>query len=132
MFYDTKFLRDIGVESMCNDSTFSLEQLERFKIQRAYYGLDERNTWDLRYATAEWIYNNLNMYKLVASNIVDLEFYAFDLAGIKFTQSELIDKTLQYLELFFIAESKYNDYMSHICIHLALYLYNIIIEHLWW
>lgn len=113
----TKYLEELGVkeDAVVDSRLYSEEKDEerskRFEEQRKEYGFDERETWDLRYTSACWLYQHIKFYKELGGQIVDLSFYKFkfrddDGKKSELTQEQSIDKILELLENFIKYENK--------------------------
>ena len=78
------YLNKIGVKS---DETCVFNTEEKEKKKRAKYfakirekhGFDDRETWNLNYTMATWIYEHLKLYLKLAGQIVDLTYYKFEI-----------------------------------------------------
>lgn len=78
-----KYLNAIGISSK-DPGIFNTEWKEndkqrrkRFKKQRKKYGFDERETWQMDFTLATWIYEHFIWYK--KHSIVDLTFHTFEI-----------------------------------------------------
>ena len=146
-----KYLEEIGVcPSAIIDSNkyHDLESDSRdelFESQRTEFGFDERETWDLRYTSACWLYSRLKMYVDVASKIVDLEYWKYDIDGEEKTQLEVINEMIRLLESHIkyenntdISESLSSDELGELekesesNLKKAFELYSKIVEQMWW
>ena len=64
----TKYLEELGVkeEAIVNSSLFPIEEdaerSKRFEAQREELCFDERETWDLRYTSACWLYQHIKFF----------------------------------------------------------------------
>lgn len=80
-----KYLNDIGIPStdpcIFNTADTSDDRMDRFVAQREKYGFDDRETWNLDYTMASWIYSHLRM--LLDVSIVDLEYHKFDIPALE-------------------------------------------------
>lgn len=80
-----KYLSDIGIEvkegcvpGMNNVSILTDSRAERFKKQIEEYGFDDRETWNLDYISACWLYEHLMMFREIGGQVVDLKFHKFN------------------------------------------------------
>lgn len=64
-----------------------------------------KDTWNLDNAWFEWLYPRLKTYLKFGGQIVNLEFYKFDIDGEELTQLQCIERMIKDLELL-----RANDY----------------------
>lgn len=160
-----KYLNDLGIEStttcIFNTSAKDKDRDKRFKKQRYEYGFDDRETWSLDYTLATWLYSHLKMYLEIGGEIVDLEFYKFDIPVLEdipeeeyeyfddnsmypkhyqreviakdVTQKDAIDIAIGYLAKY-ITEQDTNedDQRATECGQCALKIVATILPALWW
>ena len=149
-----KYLTELGVkeEAVVNSLLFHDDENESrkelFESQRAELGFDERETWDLRYTSACWLYQHIKLYKELGGQIVDLTFYKFkfqedDGSEVELTQVQAIDKILELLETFIKYENKSGiwedldkeneeELNAQKCLCKAFKMYGEIIPAMWW
>lgn len=100
-----KYLDALGLKE--KDYNFNadpdFEKDKRQKLwqeQRKDYGFDERITWALSDFQICNLYTQLQMYKELASEVVDLTFHKFTYKDKEYTQIEAIDHILNACEYF--------------------------------
>lgn len=130
-----KYLNKIGVKSnnpcIFNTKEYNKKRNDKFKKQRKKYGFDERETWDLGYTSATWLYEHLKVFKKV--NIVDLNYHKFNIPVLyeiqeneingndinrkytreeieEHTQEEAIDFMIEYLKRCLAENNKNNQW----------------------
>lgn len=133
-----KYLEDLGITRKDYDCDLLTDENdsrnERFKKEKEEYGFDSRETWDLDYTIAVFLYSRLKMYKEKASNIIDLKFHIIEFEEKTYNQEEAIDfiieKIGRYIKHTSIKieedEEIYNDYIR------AIRMLAEIMSHLWW
>lgn len=82
------------------------DRYSKWMKEQKKYGMDARETWDIRGFFFEWLYEHLKMYLSEAKKIVDLDFYKFTIDEKTFTQKEAIKKMIKLLEKMLV---NYND-----------------------
>lgn len=145
-----KYLEEIGVklpDPVVNSIIFSEEDNQerdaRFKSQRSIYGFDERETWDLRYSSACWLYQHLKLYKDLGGQVIDLSFYKFRLEDMneELSQGDVIDIIIELLENFLKYENRsgiqesFNDDEEEVVqsnLRKAFKMYGEIVSAMWW
>ena len=107
-----------------------------FEQQRKDYGFDSRETWDLTYYFAEWLYSHLMMYKEFASEVVNLKYYKFDWQGREITQIEAIDILIKtskdYLLMDELEMSNKEIVRIREDFYKAMKLWGEILHYMWW
>lgn len=101
-----KYLDDIGVIARPDTWNKDDKRQNQWAEERAAYGFDERETWNLDFSFHLWLYERLKRYVEVCC--VNLEYHKFSYHGEEYTQKQLIDMMLERLEFSFKPE--YNDY----------------------
>lgn len=89
-----KYLDDAGIYRFRPDLE---NDNEVFKQQRATYGFDEREIFDLRDTFYQWLYEHLKMY--LEKRAVQEHYYEFH--GERYHQREIIEMILTRVEFFF-------------------------------
>lgn len=105
-----KILSEIGLkdeEMVVNLSEEDESRTADWEHQREEYGFDERETWAMDMAFAEWLVERLVMYKKVS--IVDTTFHKFDINGEILTQEECIDKMISLCKEYIFADTWGDD-----------------------
>lgn len=74
-----KYLNKLGIKStdVCIFNTEYKKHNKRYKKERKKYGFDTRETWNLDYTSATWLYEHLKLYKKL--NICDLSYHKFNI-----------------------------------------------------
>lgn len=127
-----KYLDDIGLKTK-KKYVFgggTAKDTKKFKKQRKKYGFDGRECYALNHAAAAWLYSHLKRFKKDASEIVNLEFYKFDIPVLyetdkksyketektwyearieNHTQLECIDICISYLKSYLLCEENIPD-----------------------
>lgn len=100
--------------------------------QQAEYGFDDRETWSLDATFFQWLYERLRMFKDIGGEVVDFNFYKFDVDGSKLTQLEIIDKMISNCEQ--IIKIKSDDIGGETAIleQETARLWSIVIPAMWW
>ena len=83
-------------------------RMEKWTNQRAIYGFDDSETWDLNSTFYAWLYERLRMYIDVGGEVVDLGFHKFNWKGNEYTQREIVEMILDHIHFYFSEE--YNDF----------------------
>lgn len=80
-----KYLEDLGMKipkgtipGMDNVSLKTDKRRKVFKKQIKKYGFDARDTWNLHFTTACWLYEHLMMFKEKAGKVINLKYHKFD------------------------------------------------------
>lgn len=92
-----KYLNDAGIYRSRADL---LDDSDTFKQQRATYGFDEREIFNLRDTFYQWLYEHLKMY--LEKKTVQGHYYEFH--NEKYNLREIIEMILTRLEFFFSAD----------------------------
>ena len=71
--------------------------------QRAQYSFDEREVYDLNYTFYCWLYERVNMFIDVASEMTDLHHKRLIWKGVEYTQFDLMQELLIRLKFYFKA-----------------------------
>lgn len=115
-----KYLKELGIVDDMNIPNTDYKDTEgrnkRFKKQRKKFGFDERETWEMDFTLACWVYEHFKWYVEYAP--IDTTFYMFDIEVVdnvekntikveKATQEQAIEKVLEYIEKYFI--NSYED-----------------------
>ena len=154
-----KYLNKLGIESNnpCVFNTEDIDAVERNKIfqkQRKKFGFDDRETWDLDYTLATWLYCHLKRLKKVTNT--DLEYHQFNIPIlielpvpikhdfetkyydeiiVKRTEEFAINTMIEYLKDFLLYNESVNfeDEMrgreKYTC---ALKILAVVVHSLWW
>lgn len=91
-----RILSELGLKdeemmvNLCGDND---KRVKKWAEQREEYGFDERETWAMDEAFAQWLAERLILFKKV--NIIDLEYHKFDIGGETLTQEECIDRMIK-------------------------------------
>ena len=95
-----QYLEDLGIP--IEEYRIYTDRLDkrnrRWRKQRRKYGFDDRETWSLDEQFIQWIYTRFKMYKEIAGEIVNLEYYKFQYIDKEVTQLEAIDIILKACE----------------------------------
>lgn len=91
--------------NLCGDND---SRAEAWAKQREEYGFDERETWSLDAAFAQWLYERLLMYKEI--NIVDLTYHKFDVNGETLTQEQCLDRMIDLCKRFILTDTWDDEY----------------------
>lgn len=92
-----KYLDDLGIDIDKYGTNFMPDNDERqplWERERAIYGFDRREIWNLDMTFVEWIYTRLMMYK--EHSCVDFSFHKFKFKSKVITQGEAIDYILKW------------------------------------
>lgn len=92
-----KFLDDLNVTDRADLWLPDDKRQPQWAKERAEYGFDEREIWNLDFSFYCWLYERLKMYTERA--IVNLETHTFKYKGETLTQKQCIDKMLEALEI---------------------------------
>lgn len=98
-----KYLDDLGLKPQEYGVNFTWtndKRKKKWKKQQKKYGFDSRETWNLNYQFAQWLYCRLKMYFKEASKIIDLDYYKFEYQGKTYTQKEAIVKMIKWLKYY--------------------------------
>lgn len=160
-----KYLNKIGIDSenicLYNTEAVDFERGEKFKKQRKKHGFDERETWDMAFTSATWLYEHLKMFKKVS--VVFLDGHKFNIPvlhdipedklheyiqqGCTFpvrytteeievrTQGEAIDLMLEYLEKYILSVDKFNTEIERKgfeALQCAFKIYAEVVGAMWW
>lgn len=108
-----KYLKDIGIniKDGCvpgggDVSTLTDERADRLNKQIEEYGFDDRETWNLNFTSACWLYEHLMMFKEIGGEVVDLSFYKFTVDTVELNR----ELTCELFE-----ELRASDYGFSIC-----------------
>lgn len=77
-----KYLDDLNIPIEKYGTNFVPDNDSRYKTwneEKALYGFDSRETWNLDQIMIEWLYSHLMMYKEKASQVINLNYYKFDI-----------------------------------------------------
>ncbi len=88
---DKKYLKEIHAkETTCLFNTDEKDKArdKKFSKQRGKWRFDERETWDMCFTSADWLYSHLKMYLDVC--IADLEFRKFKVPVLAKIPGELL------------------------------------------
>lgn len=88
-----------GINFM-DDTDSTREREKNWALQRAKYGFDERETWNLDIMFVEWLYSHIRMFKEIAP--LPVEFPSYEMNGNKLTQSEAMEFILDACEFFIL------------------------------
>lgn len=137
-----KYLDDLGLDIKEYGGNYiykeeaDSDRRRLFEQQREDYGFDSRETWDLTYYFAEWLYSRLMMYKELANEIVNLEFYKFDWKGKEITQIEAIDILIEtskgYLLMDELKMSDKEIVKTREDFYKSMELWGEILHYMWW
>lgn len=99
-----KYLEDINMAEeppnlWCSDD----ERQPKWEKERAEYGFDEREIWNLNYTFYCWLYERLKMF--IERACVNLENHTFEYKGETLTQRQCVDKMLEGLEIVLIKQA---------------------------
>ena len=92
-----KYLDDLNVTDRADLWLPDDKRQPQWAKERAEYGFDEREIWNLDFSFYCWLYKRLKMYTERA--IVNLETHTFKYKGETLTQKQCIDKMLEGLEI---------------------------------
>jgi hypothetical protein len=70
----------------------------RFKKRTKYYGADPRETWDLPYSFVVWLYPRLLIYLKEAGEIINLDYYEYEVEGQERRLPEIIKEMIELCE----------------------------------
>lgn len=159
-----KYLNQLGIKSdspcIFNTEEDDEQRNEFFFEERRKHHFDSRETWNLDYTSATWLYEHLQVYKEYAIKIIDLNYPTFDIpilyeiphnelkyientsfpesyfgtCIVKKTLIEAIDIIIKYLENYLVNYDAYGDeeYKAYEYLKCAFQIYAIIITSLWW
>lgn len=104
------------------------------RIEKKIFGVDSRETYDLRDTWYMWLYEHLKMYLKKASTIVDLEYHEIEWNGHQWTQKALIEEMLRRLEYALNPKSGYNEYdeTQWNYVHQIEEIWAVVFPYLWW
>ena len=133
-----RYLDELGLEPSvygvnigpdCED----MKVLRRWKDQRADYGFDERETYELDRTFAEWLYCHLMMYRQKASKVIDLKYYAVDFEGRIYTQKEALDRMIDWTGYYLKhRDDNKKSEKAYIKLQRASMLWALILPHMGW
>ena len=112
-----RYLTEIGLEekefqvNLCEDDTLHRNRI--WEAQRALYGFDARETWNLNTTFVQWLYSHLRMYEEIAC--INLDYHQVSVAGRTYTQREAIKYIMLRLRYWLSEDhivSKANDTMK--------------------
>ena len=140
-------IKDPAINSMEYPLEENVERSKKFEEQRDTYGFDERETWDLRYSSSCWIYQRLKMFKILASETIDLDIYSIDITPDNSSETEVrtlegcIDFVIENLERYIRYENRdgivesfslNEDAEVREGLSRAFIVYGKIVNYLWW
>lgn len=101
-----KYLKEIGVnEEYWPETVYTSAKSEvrdfREKEYKKYYeevGVNPADTWNLSTTAMMWLYERLVEYRKQTEGRINLEFHTFEVAGIDYTQKQLLDDLIEMAE----------------------------------
>ena len=87
---------------------FHSQDDEHLTAGLAEYGFDVRETFCLWCTFAIWLYERLRYFLDVGGSVINLEYYKFDIDGVKLTQKECIERMIKDCEIMIIK----NDWLE--------------------
>ena len=81
----SRYLEELGLkpDNICAPTTTAKakkrEDKELYAAQRAERGFDDRECWDLDITFLIWLYEHIRAYEDRAGNIIDLDYYKFNI-----------------------------------------------------
>ena len=154
-----KYLDELGkVDVIMPDEPYGDdERQERWKQQKEECGFDDRETWSLNGTMAGILYEHLRMFMDTASDVINLEFYRFEVEKIvgwrnltegkitypepifkkvEITQKECIETMIEYLG-YYIKEPESDDLIAGECMAIeygkaAFRIFAEVLPAMWW
>jgi hypothetical protein len=159
-----KYLNDIGIKSD-DIGIFNTERIEPdsyFQQEKDKHSFDSRETWDLGYTSATWLYEHIYMYKEMAGKVVNLNANRYKIPVLHelykgewrytrcsslpdtyykeileyHTEEECIDIIIEYLKYYLttISEAKLREQelKAYENLQCAFKIYAVIIPMMWW
>lgn len=107
-------------------------RVDEWKRQRATYGFDETETWDLNYTFYAWLYEHLRMYVDCSEKIINLEYHKFEWNGETYTQLAIIQMMIERLQFYFSED--YNDFDEYDTAYVREIgeLWALVLPAMWW
>lgn len=139
-----KYLNKLGIKSNVTcifntrDKELDDKKRKRWKKQRKNHEFDERETWELCYTSATWLYEHIKMFKNSTKDIINLSYHKFNIPVLydipndkldlsvccenqiankytkevmeEHTQGEAIDLIIKYIEQYLLDIDHFNDY----------------------
>lgn len=126
-----KILTDLGLKdeemmvNLCGDDDARNAEWQK---ERAEYGFDERETWSMDTAFAEWLIERLIRYKEVS--IVDLTYHKFEINGKTLTQEECIDRMIELCREYIFGD-QWDEHISDVWYELTE-IWKVCGMAMWW
>ena len=137
-----KYLEDLGLKIEDYGGNYIYKEKEGtdrrklFEQERKDYGFDSRETWDLTYYFAEWLYSHLMMYKEFASEVVNLKYHKVNWQGKEITQLEAIDILIKTSKDYLLMDELEMSNKEIVRIREGFYksmeLWGEILHYMWW
>ena len=92
-------------------------------------------TWDLYNVFAIWLYSRIKGYIEYASSVVDIEYHKFEYEGSEYTQKQLCEMILEYLEFYFHTSKSDSWEIEDEGLHKlqdAAKIWAVILPAMWW
>lgn len=131
------YLKKIGAENTyAADMDEAEEEQDKRHIlwhcQRAIYGFDERETWDLDSCFYAWLYEHIKMYLEKADKIINLEFHKFEYEGTTYTQKELLEQICEIIEYYFSDSFDDLEEADWNYVHNIEKMWAVVMPAMWW
>ena len=102
-----KYLDDLNVTDRADLWLPDDKRQPKWEKERAEYGFDEREIWNLNYTFYCWLYERLKMF--IERACTNLNYHTFEYKGETLTQKQCIDKMLEGLEVVLTKEYNFTE-----------------------
>lgn len=77
--------------------------------EKGYAEFDERDTFNLDFTLAAWLYERLKYFQDEASKVIDFGHYRFDVDGEELTQIECINRMIEDCKIIILGDTFLED-----------------------
>ena len=126
-----KYLEDLGaLKNLPSEWCVGDKREPKWEEERAVYGFDSRDTWNMDSAFICWLYERLMMYNEI--NIVDTSYHKFEYENQTITFQDCIDRMISGCKIYLSDTNWDCNSESRKLVNDVLNLFALCFWCLWW